>query len=308
VLSSEGFVRLEQGGQLQAVMHEWRQEDVLLKLNSLEILGHLVESDQGFAYLTREHAVHSLCNTLSTEGLEEQVLAPGVLRLVAQIARRTPQNISALLEAGVLRGVTTRLGFPDTQALALAALGPLLASDAGLAAFVAQTPLAQILFDMAQAHNREIRLAAMEALTQGFDRRGHADAEASSKRLHEISQQLDALAGGAWIHLVVQQTHQPEEALICSAWALLSTLTQHCWGRLMVAGIPGLCEAMLDRTPTITKEAKEWKYDAICNMVLHLADVDTMLSTQLQNRLRQYKNDGAYSGNSQAIPVVGDTN
>lgn len=92
--------------------------------------------------------------------------------------------------------------------------------------------------------------------------------------------------------------------MIEGTWAALATLTQHEWGARAAAAHPGFCERVLDRAPMYSKEAKEWKYDAVCNVVAMFGGLEDLISSDLRTRLWQYKEDGPFAASQQEGPVA----
>merc|ERR1711998_667013 len=182
------------------------------------------------------------------------------------------------------------------HSLALSTMGGLLASDGGLSAFSDRTPLPQILMDSLGSTNKESQLAALGALAQAQDLRGRPSAEIASACVQKLLNAVQAQSGASLAFHLMQQLTSPEPDIVEAAWAALAATAQHAAGVQAIGSTPGCCELVLDRSVTLTKAAKEWKYDCACNLVAQLANLEALLSSDLRSRLTRYKTEGPFAG------------
>lgn len=293
--SEEGFERCKAGRQLFAVVAEWSTDDVLVKLNAVELLVRLSETARGFGFLLDQGIIDSICTAMQDTGVDGALLAPSLLRAAAQWARHNT-HVEHLVDAGLLVGVLGHLGNSDTQVMALSTLGALLHTDAGLTAVVARTPIAQILLDGLGSASNEVKQAALSAITQALELQGRCDATAAAASAQRIASSVQDLTMASLVHHVGDQVHQPDAPVVEAAWAALAACAQHQWGVQAIAAMGGYCEMLLDRSAMISKTAKEWKYDCVCSVVAGLTESPGLVQSDLATRLRAYKAEGPFAG------------
>eukprot|EP00931_Biecheleriopsis_adriatica_P101147 TRINITY_DN76355_c0_g1_i1.p1 TRINITY_DN76355_c0_g1~~TRINITY_DN76355_c0_g1_i1.p1 ORF type:complete len:505 (+),score=118.05 TRINITY_DN76355_c0_g1_i1:56-1570(+) len=165
--SPEAFARLEQRGAFEKVLGAFLTDDLLLKLNAVELMDALGSYAAGQEYLGRAGLPERLAAELADPCCESSIRLC-VTRLLGLVLSRAPSSAAALLpgrEAPFPQSVAGLLNSrdPAEKLCALNAWADASLQLEGLTFFLRWTPLLQEVLSLAAAPQNEVAKGAMSA-------------------------------------------------------------------------------------------------------------------------------------------------
>ena len=169
--------------------------------------------------------------------------------------------------------------------------------------FLGSTPSGRAALNTAGERSREVIRALGEILA-----RGRSDLRI--RALHSFavffSCSDESCGEGGWsgeqyfqhLHpnlpsVIMSLLKQPFNGLITAALEFLHSLAGHHWGQRALSGQPGLLEFLLDRKPSLSKSAKETKYEVVSTLV-NSNTAEKCFGSPNFLKLRKYHREGPF--------------
>ncbi|GBP48613.1 26S proteasome non-ATPase regulatory subunit 5 [Eumeta japonica] len=290
-----------QHGYIDHMLSELKSDDILFKLNILELLSRLVVTPHGISYLVEHGVLQMISESISNLKNDPlgNILTPGYMKFFGAIAHMYPReifkNYPVLLdslfeilesrEQSVLPVALDTLGFVGSTVegkLSLAALGSKYTS--------AVNKVCELIRNSAS----DIKIRALFCMTSLISTEKDPTWPKSKPIDHRIT-----LMTREWFRCLSEKPESMEALYgICknpfpdiklAGLNLLDAVCEYSWGQELVARTPGFIEYLLDRSVDYTKECKEAKYEFMKRLCQSTSfDTSTIL------KLTQYVEQGPF--------------
>ncbi|XP_064458042.1 26S proteasome non-ATPase regulatory subunit 5-like [Ornithodoros turicata] len=300
--SRENMERVVESGCLKCLLDEMNGNDILVKLNALELLTDLAATPHGLDYLEKVGMVNKLRDNimaLSADPLAS-FLAPGLLKFFGNIGLSSPQRLVSRYPQ-VLDFILDCVQESDLscQLVSIETVGVISASTQGkcsLKQFDNKMKMyMKKLRENINGTKNEIRVRSLGALANVL----HVE-EPSEDMLALTEAWYGALGDGS-TKLLLQICKQPFPDLRCGALAVLRELALQAWGQDVLLAQPGFLEYLLDRSTEPDKEGKEAKFTVVAAFVQSRMPSRRIAAEDLE-RLMSYYREGPF--HSEAVTAV----
>jgi len=286
----EVFSSLEQKGAYEKVLGSFLTDDLLLKLNAVELMDALGSYEQGQDYLARSNVPQKLEADLMDPYCDGSVRLC-VTRLLGFIAGRSgtaaelllrsheapfPQSIAGLLDS---RDVTSRL-------CAIHAWATSTLQNKGLGFFLKWRPMLEEMVSLLGATQNEIAKGAMDAWTIVLQARPPEDQEAA-----ELWGMAESLTGPVLKNL----TNKPFPDVRPHTWQLLSVLCRSQKAAQKALQSSELRELLLNFQSEASTDARYAKHTLVKTLVdCHTHWMGGLLDSEVMDLIIQFSEQGPY--------------
>nr|ADD38948.1 26S proteasome non-ATPase regulatory subunit 5 [Lepeophtheirus salmonis] len=295
-MSQELLNRVVETGILNSLLKMAYSEDILVKLNGLELLGDLARTSQGYQFIVKDSGISSkLDELLDVDNALCDIVLPGILKFFGNLAYIDP-NIVLLNHPKFINTLNCGLKFADsnnpTYRACIETLGIIAKTQDGRNAiddkFNVVAILQPLTLDIRNGKS-DVRAISMEIFAD-FVNSGSSVQRNWFMTLGENS--TDNSAG----QVLFQMIKLPFEELQGAAYSILWTISQYEWGVHVISECPGFIEYILNRESGNFKVIKERKCDVIAN-ILKSSDSNNLVNifgTPNVIKMKQYVRDGPF--------------
>ncbi|XP_043253995.1 26S proteasome non-ATPase regulatory subunit 5 [Colletes gigas] len=292
--SKEGLEASVQSGFLNSLFEVLENNDILLQVNTLEILTRLALTEEGLSYLEQQDVLRKLVQKIAqaNENPLSNLLIPGLMKFFGNVARHWPNEIfskypvvvSALFEViesgdqAILGVALDTLGHVSTTVDGKYALQAL-----GEAMLCALKKIAEVIQKMPTA----LRIRGLNSLALILD---VPQAEQDNRILSLTKSWFDSLCDDP-LDMIVALCRQPFADIRQACLEVLAVVASQVWGQEYISTYPGLIEFLLDRNIESFKECKEAKYEVVKQ--LSKAEQDIFDASTMQ-KFKEFVVQGPY--------------
>lgn len=264
--SKQGLEASAQSGFLNSLLRTLESDDILLQVNTLEILTQLALTEEGLSYLEQQGVLRKLVQEIAQADKNplSNLLIPGLMKFFGNVARHWPNEIflkypvvvSALFEV-IENTDKTILG------VALDTLGYISASAEGKYALQglgdAMPDALKKISEVIQRMPTALRIRGLENLSRILDIK---KSEQDNRILSLTKSWFDSLCDDP-MNMIMSICRQPFADIRQAGLEVLAVVASQVWGQEYISYFPGLVEFLLDRNIETFKECKEAKYEVI---------------------------------------------
>ncbi|KAK3088084.1 hypothetical protein FSP39_014467 [Pinctada imbricata] len=268
-VAKQSLAALEQthhSGLIQQLLNEVHKDDILVQLNTIELLSDLTMCDHGLVYLDQQGIVgklESMMQNLDTDPMAG-LLLPGLMKFFGGVARFHPKEVCGENQVFV-RNVFTSLSSPDTSLrnVAVQTVGFIGTMAEGK---MALEKLGNVMDEGVRDIGSVIRNSPSELRIQGLNTAAtlvRVEVEDQTTELCSLTEKWFKLLDRKPFDAIMSVAQQPFEDLRSAAHCVFSSLAMQTWGQKMMTEWPGFTEYLLDRSTEKAKETKESKFDIV---------------------------------------------
>mmetsp|Transcript_97715 Transcript_97715/g.174075 ORF Transcript_97715/g.174075 Transcript_97715/m.174075 type:complete len:498 (-) Transcript_97715:50-1543(-) len=307
--SSECFAVLENRGAYQKVLDAFLTDDLLLKLNAVELMDALSSYDAGQAFLGRAGLPEQLARELADPYCEPSIRLC-VTRLLGLVLRRTPSTASVLLPGREAPFPLSVAGLMDSrdQSEKLCALNAWVDASTGLEGltfFLRWTPLLQDIVSMTSSTQNEVAKGAMAAWAAVLEERPPAAAATAAGPEAEIWE----IAEQRVLPLVLKNlTGKPFPDVRPHTWHLLAVLVRSQKAAQQAMPAQELRDLLLNFQSEQSADARIEKHKLVQTLMTeHRQFLGNFLNEEVYTLLTDYVQQGPYWVPRGAATAVGDS-
>ncbi|CAH0552701.1 unnamed protein product [Brassicogethes aeneus] len=288
--SEENFIILQSTGLVNQILEELDNNDILLKMNILELLTQLGTSRHGYTYLESNGILNKMFLLFdeNQDPVAVQLCEPGVLKFFGHIAHWRPievlskypkffDRLFSNLETGNLTIVSVSL---DT-------LGHIAELNEGKIALDStgnkMKYAVKVIIKLLPSLPNDVRITALNCLEK-LVKIGEYRNEISS-----ISRKWYNLFGDIPMDLIVKYSKNPFPETRVAGLSILRAVCGHYWGHEDIRNTPGLIEFLLDRLVESVKECKEVKFE-----IIKILSTSEVFDQSIRTRLQTYVKEGPF--------------
>ncbi|KAK4883481.1 hypothetical protein RN001_006800 [Aquatica leii] len=280
---------LESSGLLLPLLQDLDNNDVLLKMNIIELLGQLVVTEHGYQYLESKGTISKILNTYdSSDVASVQICEPGILRFFGHLAHWKPSE-AITKHAKIVNRIYTAIQEVDSGVIGvcLDTLGYIGETNDGK--FSLETTGDQLTVTLKSINNQiqtyptEIKLRALSCLESLF-----RITDFDSKTTNLIRKWYYSMDDNP-MHWIYNFAKNPFHEIRLVTFNVLRSISQHNWGQEIFRNTPGFVEFLLDRRIENFKECKEEKYEIVKNLAF-----SSVFDHNTQKRFQDYVREGPF--------------
>ncbi|XP_050296589.1 26S proteasome non-ATPase regulatory subunit 5 [Anthonomus grandis grandis] len=280
----ENFTKV---GLVPKILAELDNDDILLKMNIIEILCHLAEKEHGFFYLDQNGVLDKIFALTNDDDITSQLCKPGVIKFFGRVGIKKPRELVAKYPA-LLDYLYSNIESSDLTivGVSLDAIGHIGSTPFGKIALSSTGAkidgTIKTVFKLLSSLPTETRIRALNCLQNLFH----------SERCDtvQLSERWYGLLGPDATDVIVRYAKNPFSELKLAGLGILKSLSEQHWGQEVIKNTPGLIEFLLDRNVETDKDCKEAKFDIVRNLSRshEVFDIHTL------EKFQQYVKEGPF--------------
>ncbi|KAJ1674052.1 hypothetical protein EV182_004062, partial [Spiromyces aspiralis] len=294
---------LSQKSLLDALLQDVSADDVLVRMNSLEILGKMCVSKDMLGLVTERGILHELVKSLE-RGIDEdgnirddmltEMSWTSTLKFFVQFSRIKGFEFSELNGSlpilPLLRQAIQDGQAVDLQIASINCLAGFLESQKGTEYMLNEGKTLRAFVSIYNVESGDTRLECLKVISCLLGSEYIAKDEKLSKRCFELYHQLN---NGRFIAVMVRDSMSVIEEISGACIELLNDLCQFDWGRRELSQSSMFMSLIFDRTKAPTARIKQWKYAIVTNLK-NSPDVVELFGSKAVEQMRAYITQGAF--------------
>ncbi|KRT85539.1 HEAT domain-containing protein [Oryctes borbonicus] len=281
---------LESSGFLGQVLHDLNNNDVLLRMNIIELLSQFVTCKQGYRYLESNGIIEKFCKQLkdSDDLLFVQLCEPGILKFFGQLAYWRPNDIVTKYKF-ILTRIYSNIKSDNFTLVRVSVdtLGHIAETNEGKIALNSVGDIMpKLLPSITEKLNKlpnEVKIRALNCLENILQ------VSTNDTRITAITRRWYSYLEGNPIDLILRYAKNPFSEIRCAGLGILNALATQLWGQEVIRNSAGLVEFLLDRNVETIKECKELKFEIICKL-----STSEVFNHEINLRLQAFVKEGPF--------------
>ncbi|KAJ7986800.1 hypothetical protein DPEC_G00332140 [Dallia pectoralis] len=282
---------------ISKLLDELTGDDVLLRATAIEMVTTLSRTQHGRQYLVQEGIADKISNMII--GAESDpyysFYLPGLVKFFGNLAiMESPQQVCETYPAFQNKVLEMVLDSdPIMTGVGLDTLGILGSAVEGK----------QVLQKMGEKFNAVLKRMSQLVCSGAIELRARCleaisllitlQAEQQTEDLLVLTECWFSRLSNQPMEMIRNISTQPFPELHCSALRIFIAIAPQPWGQRLMIGTPGFMEFVVDRSASLTKEAKDAKFELVGALVSSSTAAE-VLGSQHYLRLRSYLREGAY--------------
>lgn len=290
--SKDSLQSLVQSGLIFSLISELDNDDVLLKLNVLELLSDLGTSEHGLSFLDIQGVIQKISLTLTTvnEDPLANLILPGLLKFFGKVAHWKPMETQCQYpDAFNILLEVINAGDLSTLGVAYDTLGHIASTSIGKCAL---QKLEQRLFSTLKIIGTQLAMLPTELRVRGInciENMIRVDLKDQNNNICSLVQSWFSALCDEPLNMFVKYAQNPFIEIRCAGLGVLHALSEQQWGQELIKNCPGLIEFLLDRRIEPVKESKEIKY-----AIVKALSTSTTFSENTLLQLQQFVREGPF--------------
>ncbi|ORY94827.1 26S proteasome non-ATPase regulatory subunit 5 [Syncephalastrum racemosum] len=298
--SSEAFELGEASGLFQVIVQEVQSDDILLRLNAVEMLTQIATSPSGLAFLQRTGLLHNLARMITDSNDTDTVAMltkHAAFHFFGHLGRNKDINFQPIdRECHVFNAILKCLEDPANPEIEITAMhtASLIASKpSGLQLFY-NSAVVDPFFDRYKSSTGDVKIAYLRSLAAVLSVEAPTGSEEAAL-VEQMTKDLFLRTGNGGFHVLsnlVQNAKQPVDDIRMAALSVLQSTASHQWGREYMAQSSDFMGYILDRTNDHSAAGLNAKYDIVS--ALGRAPAAQQTFGDHYPMIRQYISQGPY--------------
>jgi len=289
-ISPHAYELCEETEFLSIITHSFAVDDILEKLNIIELFDEVCKSLQGVKYLEKTGTINKLLETIKNPE-EDALVINKIIRFLGSVSSRGDIYFSTLFQAPFIDVICQILAGEenDTLEACIATIGGICSTDVGLRSILSneKKKLLDAFLENIKASDTVLMVSTFYSLSAIFGR----TTESCKNELHELFLKISQDPPTA--QLLLDNFNSPFIELRYSVFAFITSVLKHSWGVKELLEYPGFLEFIMDRSTEKTKQGKEWKY-AIAEQIVKQGSAPQVISAPKFQDLVTYLKLGVY--------------
>ncbi|XP_044745627.1 26S proteasome non-ATPase regulatory subunit 5 [Coccinella septempunctata] len=287
--SKTNFQCLNSSGLISCFLNDLDSNDILLRMNVIEILSQLGKTEYGFEYLESHDVISKLGSILkSDDSIDLQLCQPGILKFFGNIGNCQPNRIIEQYSY-VLKKMFENINSSDFSlvGVSLDTIGYIGSTTNGKCALdsmgIVENGMSLISSKLG-TFPTEITVRALKCIENLLS------TDENNLRVQFISQKwFSALGPNAMTNIILKYAKNPFFELRIAGLSVINSISNQIWGQEVIQDTPGLIEFLLDRNVETHKESKDLKYE-----IVKVLSESSVLDSSTVKRLKNYVKEGAF--------------
>ncbi|KAI9283083.1 26S proteasome non-ATPase regulatory subunit 5 [Umbelopsis sp. AD052] len=290
--SEKGFELAENDMLLDDVIEEVKSDDILIKINAIEMLMEMAASPPGYQFMKKANLLSYLVTLMKNEtGSESSVTVCAAVKFFGRLVSVKGVDVSEIeADLGIVEIWKHILqnGSDDTLVVTIATIGLVGSSTNALILFHEKGILEEVCdnFRLSAGH---IKVGYLQSISQLL---AVHDSSEKSVQVEKITEDIFHNMGGSAgpIELLISLSQQPLEEMRVSAFAVLESTATHEWGQRDLTRSKKFLDYILNRTTETTHAGKTWKFSIVRALTVTpnaAANIEPMALRRLTEYVKQ---------------------
>ncbi|XP_045470633.1 26S proteasome non-ATPase regulatory subunit 5-like [Harmonia axyridis] len=287
--SKTNFQCLNGAGLISPFLNDLNSNDILFKMNVIEILSQLGRTEYGFEYLESNNVMLDLCSILkSNNSVDLQLCEPGILKFFGNIGYCKPNKIVEKYSY-ILKRMFENLNSTDyiLVGVSLDSIGYIGSTVNGKHALESLQIVENgmtVISEKLGSFPTEITVRALKCIESllSIDEE-HIQISPISKKW------FSSLGENAMTKIVMKYTENPFSELRIAGLSIILSISNQVWGQEIIRDTPGLIEFLLNRNVETHKECRDLKYE-----IIKVLSSSSILQSSVVKKLKEYVKEGAF--------------
>ncbi|KAL0079897.1 26S proteasome non-ATPase regulatory subunit 5 [Phycomyces blakesleeanus] len=274
--SENAFKKCESSGLLSIIHTQISSNDLLLRINAIEIL-HKLALKSGIEFLEKNNILQELSVLLSQEYDTDVVLVLTKCAIIKFFANLSESRTTAASCVGIIGSSVTGLGL------------------------ILSSSLLGVFIEGYHSSGGETKTVFLRSLSKilGIQDESNPVVETMTENVYNLvngrSTTLDEL---------IKMAKQPMEDSRIAVFSVMQSISSHSWGQKLLSQSTEFIEFILNRAAETTQSGQTWKYGIVKNLV---ASPDSASNLgQNYTLLQQYIRQGPFYQPSETAVAVGN--
>ncbi|CAO3653003.1 unnamed protein product [Cunninghamella blakesleeana] len=305
-LSEQHFRLCEDSRILHQLLVELESNDLLLKMNAIELLSNVASTPSGLQFLIQSHALNNyIVPVLDIE--DDQDIAVvltkcAVLKFIGNLASKKDvdfnniQNDCLILEK-LEKAIDSNN--KEIETVTLSCVG-LIGSHLNGLSLIQNSLLLSKFMSIASTASGDTKATVHQSLSKLIGVSDDTNNSQVEQLTLEVYQSLPDQPNT--IKNLISTVKQPVENIRIAGFSLFESIGSHQWGRQVLSQSPEFFGYILDRSNEHTQEGQMWKY-GIIKVLVDGNDPESIFGRHYP-LLQQYIRQGPYYQQAQAITAM----
>ncbi|RUS22893.1 hypothetical protein BC937DRAFT_95323, partial [Endogone sp. FLAS-F59071] len=297
--SLEAFDKSEDMGLLDGVVGEVKSNDLLVKLNAVEMISQLATTQSGYDFLEKSGVVDELADVLRGEHSPDvtvTLVKCAALKFFGNLSGVQDVDFAAVQEKhAIFKQIGQHLDSRNLEAkvTTLAVIGLIGSTPRGLRLLHEQPARPRLLDDFVDSYRSaagNVKIAALQALSNLL-RVGESITPDVSTMTESLYRELPG--NPTTIDSLIVYARSPVEDLRVAVFSVFQAIAERSWGRKELSGSKNFIDYILNRTTETTHGGKTWKFSIIQTLVT-ADDAEQTIDRPTLDRLTRYVQQGPF--------------
>ncbi|TPX57432.1 hypothetical protein SpCBS45565_g08210 [Spizellomyces sp. 'palustris'] len=294
-VSDEVLHQFQSSDLLKSMTEELHSDDVLSRLNAVQIFTKLSESECGNRFLLNANVLVQLAGILETDAgdVDDILVKSAIIKFFGHVAATKPADFVAMHSSLGILDLFDRQLNSDRKELAEAvilAIGNIGSSAEGLVALDEQKTLLNNFIDQINSTTGELKIAGLQSASCliGVKSSSGADLSAITHRI------FLGIAGEANpLQNLMRYAKAAFEENRVAAYAIFKGLAVHDWGLREINYSYDFVSFLMDRQIESSATGKEWKYSVV-QAICSNPNANEILDENITGRFQRYVREGPF--------------
>ncbi|KAI8097236.1 26S proteasome non-ATPase regulatory subunit 5 [Halteromyces radiatus] len=296
--SDRNFELCESSGILNQFMEELNTNDLLLRMNAIELLNEVAASPSGLQFLIKAHLMNKLVETLDIDDDSDVAVALtkcAVIKFFGSLGANKEVNFTnAQQQFHIIERLEKCIDSDnkEIETVSLAAVGLIGSHLNGLQLVQSNNSLMANFFGIARTASGDTKAVVLQSLSKMI---GISDSE---ETFEQVEQRTSAIYPSIpefpnVIKGITALAKLPVDNIRVAAFAVLEAIATRQWGRQEMARNFEFLGYLLDRSNESTQIGQMWKYAIVKTLVETGSNAESILGRHY-SMLTQYIRQGPY--------------
>ncbi|KAI8985038.1 26S proteasome non-ATPase regulatory subunit 5 [Pilobolus umbonatus] len=292
--SDAAFDMCEKSGLLQKFLGELRTDDLLVKINAIELLNKIALTSSGFIFLEKANLMNDIASTLENtddSDIAVSLVKCAILKLLGNIGGTDNNQFAALCHKyHILHHLETCLDSSNEEVLTvtISTLGRIGSLKQGLLLIANGTVMRKFfaVYEVSLGSVKSVCLQTLSNLISVND---------NSKETEDLTLSVfnNIKGSPSVLNTLIKETKQPKDDVRIAVFSLMQSIALHPWGKKVMAQSTLFMDYILDRSNEHTKEGQTWKY-AIIKSILTASNALELLGNDYYTLCQTYIRQGPF--------------
>ncbi|KAI8370415.1 26S proteasome non-ATPase regulatory subunit 5 [Radiomyces spectabilis] len=267
--SDIAFQECELSGLLSHVVSEVKSEDLLLKMNAVDMLSEIAATRSGLTFLQKADLLNDLALVLDEENETDVAVVLtkcAVLKFFGKLGEQPDVSFEPIASQYHLLNRLQRCLDSQHKEVAIAAIASigLIGSHVNGLRLIYTNPLMNTVLEGCHSSTGDVKTVYLQTLSKML-----AVTDDSSNNSPSVAQMtLDMFkrmsgSNTPSLSLLISTAKQPVEETKIAAFAVLQSVASHTWGRQEMAQSREFLGYILDRATEHSRQGQTWKYGIV---------------------------------------------
>ncbi|KAI8327173.1 26S proteasome non-ATPase regulatory subunit 5 [Choanephora cucurbitarum] len=297
-ISDNHFKECEASGLLSAFTRELASDDLLLKINAIELLNEIAATPSGLSFLEKANLINTIAAVLDNTDDSDvvvQLVKCAVIKFFGNLGENKAIDFEPFdTQYRILERIGACLESSNIEILivTVSTLGLLGSHIDGLKTIYSHQNkrLIQRLLEIYGASVGQLKSVCLQTISKWLSNKDDNNSQEAEHLTLDIYDHLEGRP--STLLSIVKEAKQPDDSLRIAAFAVMQSIACHTWGIQKMANSSEFMNYILNRTTEYDEQGQTWKY-AIVQTMAGAPDASSVFANYYQ-QLQVYVRQGPF--------------